>query len=216
MSLLAAGTLIGGLGAIAGGITGNRRFNDYSAIDNLESQLKDPSRQFANFRRLAQDSVTSRNDLMGLAAATGGSATAADRMSVDNNRVAGDRALQAFGAYRQGIEGLRANLAVNKTSMRFNDFNQRRQNTVSLFNNIAGVGSTLAGQGLANGERFPNFFKSGQNNAQGNIDRLGTQQAANYLGMSTGNQFTGGQNRMYGGFKVSPFDMTSAFNRIGG
>jgi len=182
------GSLAFGLGSsLFGKKSGNRKFNDFGDINkaissfnpllgdfrqldrdtvSMMEKFQNPRRGLDQFLRVAQDAGPSRQDLMSLAAQTGGSQSAAN-MQANNTRLqAGNQAIQGFSGYRQGLDNLavnlnsqRANLANSrgniltqqgnlrsqKNQMKFGDFSQRRESNVSFWNNLASMGTGMAG-----------------------------------------------------------------------
>lgn len=192
MSLIAGGLALGLGAGLFGKRAGNKQFNAWDGMNRAEqsdnsifdqfdrldqstasflNDIRNPRRGFSEFQRLAQDAGPSRQDLMSLAARTGGSQAAAQMQGREMGLRAGDMATQNFGAYRRGLDNLAVNLnqqrtdiansranalnaqnniRMNRTQMQFNDFSQRRASNTSFWNNIAQMGFGVAGNTMGN------------------------------------------------------------------
>jgi len=128
------------------------------ALLDQAQEMRDPSYGFGQFRRLARDAAGTMDQTLQATAATGGSERLArTRQQAQTQRQLND-VMDQFGQFRLSADQQAANIQNQAISnlmrgqrMAQRQNLQRSRSTMSLFNNIAGIGGTLFGQGLGSG-----------------------------------------------------------------
>jgi len=218
MSLLAGiGGLLTGVGIFGAGRAGNQKFRGFGEMTNLYNELGS-NREMSYFQRIANQAAPSQSDLMSVAAATGGSNAAATATAQQGQAQAGTQAMDAFSRYRQGIQGLRANLITQKTAMRQADFNARRQAKVDAWSGVASVGSSVLGMGL--GQANAQAGQQGVQQASAIGSFAGSMRATTPMPQLTMPKMPGSGMGMYGGNINTPppigLNTYGGFNLNGG
>jgi len=161
-----ANPLLGAGIGLLGGLMGTKRASrgQTSAMpfgmQQLVSQLQEPD--IEEFRDIARQAAPSQQDLMRLAAATGGSQASATAQAMGGQTRAMDQALRAFQQQERANQGLLANLYSQQYGAMQQDRAFRRQTDVDIFSNIANLGAGILGQGYGD-----KLFRNRQNQIGG-------------------------------------------------
>jgi hypothetical protein len=145
-----ANPLVGAGIGLLGGLIGTRRASRRqtsampSGMQQLVSQLQEPD--IEEFRDIARQAAPSQQDLMRLAAATGGSQASATAQAMGGQTRAMDTALKAYSQSQRANQGLLANIYGQQFAAMQQDRAFRRQTDVDIFSNIANLGAGLLGQ----------------------------------------------------------------------
>lgn len=144
-------------GSLLGGYLTSRQ-KTAGIPDGMSTFMKDlKSPDISQFRDIARQAAPSQQDLMRLAAATGGSQASATAQAMGGQTRAMDAALRAFQQQEQANQGLLANLYSQQYGYMQQDRAFRRQTGVDIFSNLASLGSGLLGQQYGM-EQFKNNF----------------------------------------------------------
>jgi len=151
----ALGTLaaIGG-GMAAAGIAGgflsrpDKNAPNQPLLDRAEELQSPDPEAFQRFRRLAVQARPGLDEFMMAQEAQGGGQRMAELAAARQAREAGDQALNQFGQFRLNQSQQANRLISQAQQMQMQQENRRSQATMSLFNNIASIGGSLATQGL--------------------------------------------------------------------
>ena len=149
-----ANPLVGAGIGLLGGLIGTRRASRRqtsampSGMQQLVSQLQEPD--IEQFRDIARQAAPSQQDLMRLAAATGGSQSAATAQAMSGQARAMDTALRAYEQQQRANQGLLANIYGQQFAAMQQDRAFRRQTDVDIFSNIANLGAGMLGQAYGN------------------------------------------------------------------
>lgn len=149
-----ANPLVGAGIGLLGGLIGARKAakrrtsNMPSGMSNLAQKLESPD--ISEFRDIAREAAPSQQDLMRIAAATGGSQASATAQAMGGQTRAMDQALRAFQQQERANQGLLANMYSQQFGAMQQDQAFRRQTGVDIFSNIANLGAGILGQGYGN------------------------------------------------------------------
>ena len=161
-----ANPVVGAGIGLLGGIIGARRAakrrtsNMPSGMSNLAQELESPD--LSEFRDIAREAAPSQQELMRVAAATGGSQASATAQAMGGQTRAMDAALRAFQQQERANQGLLANMYSQQYGAMQQDQAFRRQTGVDIFSNIANLGAGILGQSY--GDRL---FRNRQNQMGG-------------------------------------------------
>lgn len=122
------------------------------------NELRDPTHMFSQFRTMGKEAAGSADQFLQSTAALGGSERLAQARHQSSQNRATKQALDSFRQFRLGANR-QANQALNMhfgnerfTTQMVQQADQGRSATTqSLFNNLAGIGSTILGRQLGSG-----------------------------------------------------------------
>jgi len=156
------GAGIGLLGGLIGARQAAQRNTSRSSQEMVDfmSQLESPD--LSEFRDIAREAAPSQQELMRVAAATGGSQASATAQAMGGQTKAMDAALRAFQQQQRANQGLLANLYSQQFGAMQQDRAFRRQTGVDIFSNIANLGAGILGQGYGD-----KLFRDRQNQMGG-------------------------------------------------
>jgi len=168
LTAIGAGLTAAGIGGSLLGRPDKRSADSFvpdanEALLDQAQKMREPSYGFGQFRRLANEAAGTMDQTLQATAATGGSERLARVRQAEQEQQAANDIMERFGQFRLQSAQQAANVQNQAISnlMRGQRMSQRQnlqrsQATMSLFNNIAGMGGTLLGQGLGGGMQSVN------------------------------------------------------------